>query len=230
MAVLDHLHVGCTNIYTTAFDLMKTTRIGHFDAGFVDSITTGQKAVPLGGDGGVYMEIEGIVDPFASANPARRPWWHKRAVAARGSIFSGVSLRVNTMEELRDIAKRHGGDVRLNTRTPPDGAQFKFWSAPHSAAMADPSESGKPTWCCWENRLYMHPGGQPIVNAPGLVQPMGVAWLEMGGTRAQMQEWLGQNPDDLKMKFNGKSPGLYAVGVNTDGGLVEIRRPSATGA
>ena len=75
----------------------------------------------------------------------------------------------------------------------------------------------------------MHPSGQPVVNAPGLVQPRGVAWLEMGGTKAQMQRWLGQNPDDLKLKFNGKSPGLYAIGVTTDIGEVEIRRPSATG-
>jgi hypothetical protein len=24
-AVLDHVHIGCTNVYTTAFDLTKTT-------------------------------------------------------------------------------------------------------------------------------------------------------------------------------------------------------------
>ncbi|HEY1913917.1 MAG TPA: hypothetical protein VGG73_23525, partial [Vicinamibacterales bacterium] len=73
------------------------------------------------------------------------------------------------------------------------------------------------------------PSGQPIVNAPGLVEPGGVAWLEMGGTKAKMQEWLGQNPDDLRIKFNGKSAGLYAIGVSTDAGEVVIRRPSATG-
>ena len=95
--------------------------------------------------------------------------------------------------------------------------------------MADPWEAGKPTWCCWEDRLYMHPSGQPVVNAPGLAEPMGVAWMEMGGTRARMQEWLGHNPDDLHMKFNGKAAGLYAIGVSTDAGEVEIRRPSATG-
>jgi hypothetical protein len=144
-------------------------------------------------------------------------------------IFSGLCLRVCTMEELAEVASRHGGTIRTNTRTPPDGPPVKFWEAPHARAGADPWESGKPTWCCWQDRLYMHPSGQPVVNAPGLVQPRGVAWLEMGGTKAQMQRWLGQNPDDLKLKFNGKSPGLYAIGVTTDIGEVEIRRPSATG-
>jgi hypothetical protein len=228
MAVLDHVHVGCTNVYTTAFDLMKATKIGHFDGGFVDGVVTGQKMMPLGG--GAYLEIESIVDPFAMEVVARRPWWYQRSIAARSPIFSGVSLRVATVDELRAIATRHGGELRMNTRTPPDGPPFRFWDGPHGPASADPWQNGKPTWCCWENRLYMHPSGQPIVNAPGLVDPLGVAWLEMGGTRAQMQEWLGQNPDDLKMKFNGKPPGLYAVGVDTDSGPVEIRRPSATAA
>jgi hypothetical protein len=106
-AILDHIHMGCTNVYTTAFDLTKTTRIGHYDGGFAGNITIGQKTVPLGGS--TYLEIEGIVDPFATADVARRPWWYKRAVAVKSSIFSGVRLRVNTMDELREMARRHGG-------------------------------------------------------------------------------------------------------------------------
>ncbi len=77
--------------------------------------------------------------------------------------------------------------------------------------------------------MYCHPSGQPTINTPGQVKPMGVEWLEMGGTEAEMEEWLGQPPSTLKMRFNGKSLGLYAIGVKTDtAGIVEIRRPSAT--
>ncbi|HEV3058562.1 MAG TPA: VOC family protein [Vicinamibacterales bacterium] len=232
-AILDHIHMGCANVYTTAFDLTKTTRIGHYDGGFVSNVTIGQKAVPLGGKG-VYIEIESIVDPFATADVTRRPWWYKRAVALGSPIFSGVCLRVNTMEELGEIAKRHGGTIRpkLGIRTRPDGPEVRFWEAPYVPGvpvMNDPWETGKPNWCCWEDRLYVHPSGQPVINTPGLLQPMGVAWMEMGGNKARMQQWLGQNPDDLNMKFNGKSLGLYAIGVSTDMGEVEIRRPSATG-
>jgi Glyoxalase-like domain len=229
-AILDHIHMGCTNVYTTAFDLTKSTKIGHYDGGFVGNITVGHKSVPLGGSG-VYIEIESIVDPFATADVTKRPWWYKRAVAVKSPIFSGVCLRVNTMDELSEIAKRHGGTIRptIGFRTPPEGPEVKFWDAPYAPRMADPWETGKPTWCCWEDRLYMHPSGQPVINAPGLVEPMGVAWMEMGGTKAQMQEWLGQTPDDLHMKFNGKSLGLYAIGVSTDVGEVVMRRPSATG-
>jgi len=45
-----------------------------------------------------------------------------------------------------------------------------------------------------------------------------------------MQAWLGQNPDDLQMRFNGKSTGLYAIGVSTDVGEVVIRRPPSAAA
>jgi hypothetical protein len=229
-AILDHIHIGCTNVYTTAFELMKTTKLGHYDGGFTGNIAIGHKAVPLGG-AGVYLEIESIVDPFATADASKRPWWYKRSVAVKSPIFSGVCLRVNTLEELGEIARRRGGGIRPkpSIRTRPDGPEARFWEAPYASAAADPWESGKPTWCCWENRLYAHPSGQPVVNAPGLVAPMGVAWMEMGGTKAKMQEWLGQNPDDCNMKFTGKPLGLYAIGVSTDAGEVEIRRPSATG-
>ena len=226
-ATLDHIHLGCANVYTTTFDLTKTMKIGHYDGGFTGNAAIGHKTMPLGS--GVYLAIESIVDPFATS-ASTRPWWYKRAVAVKSAIFSGVCLRVNTMDELTEIAKRHGGTVnpRINTRTPPEGPEVKFWDAPYAAGTAHPWESGKPTWCCWEDRLYMHPSGQPVINAPGLVEPTGVAWMEMGGTKAQMQQWLGQNPDDLHMKFNGKTPGLYAIGITTDTGEVEIRRPPAT--
>jgi len=226
--MLDHIHIGCANVYTTALDLMKATKIGHYDGGFADIVSIGQKTMPLGG--GAYLEIESIVDPFATADPARRPWWYTRAVSMKSAIFSGLCLRVATLDELNDVAKRHGGTTRLNVRTPPDGPPVKFWEAPSGGGDADPWRAGKPTWCCWEDRLYRHPSGQPVVNAPGLVQPLGVTWLEMGGTKTQMQTWLERNPDDLMMRFNGKSPGLYAIGIRTDAGDVEIRRPSATAA
>jgi hypothetical protein len=222
--MLDHIHLGCANLYTTAFDLMNATKLGHYDGGFTRDIAIGQKTMPLGG--GVYLEIESIVDPFATADAARRPWWYTRAVTLKAAVFSGVCLRVGTMEELNEIAKRHGGTTHLNVRTPPDGPQVKFWET--SSGGTHPWQTGKPTWCCWENRLYAHPSGQPVVNAPGLVQPGGVAWIEMGGTKADMQAWIGQNPDDFRMRFNSKSPGVYAIGIKTDGGDVEIRRPPAT--
>ena len=38
-AILDHIHIGCANVYTTAFDLTKATKLGHYDGGFTGNIT-----------------------------------------------------------------------------------------------------------------------------------------------------------------------------------------------
>ena len=109
-----------------------------------------------------------------------------------------------------------------------DGPGVKFWSAPAGPNLSNAWETGRPNWYCWEDRLYIHPSGQPVIPAPGLVSVQGVSWLEMGGTQQEMADWLGQHPDTLNMKFNGKSLGLYAVAVMTDVGEVVIRRRSAT--
>lgn len=228
-AILDHIHMGSNNVYTTAHDITQTLKIGHYDGGFMSSITVGHKAVPLGG--GVYIEIESLIDPFATADLAQLPWWYTKALAApEKSIWSGLCLRVSTMEELGEIAKRHGGTIspRAGRRTRPDGPGVKFWSAPAGPNLSNAWETGRPNWYCWEDRLYIHPSGQPVIPAPGLVSVQGVSWLEMGGTQQEMADWLGQHPDTLSMKFNGKSLGLYAVAVKTDVGEVVIRRRSAT--
>jgi Glyoxalase-like domain len=226
-AVLDHIHMGSMNVYTSAYNLTKATKIGHYDGGFMSSVTVGHKAVPLGGR--VYIEIESIVDPFAVPE-SKEPWWYKKALAAKGEIWSGLCLRVDTMEELGEIAKRHGGTIspHAGRRTRPDGPGVMFWSAPSGPNVPNAWETGMPNWYCWEDRMYCHPSGQPVINTPGLATPQGLDYLEMGGTEKEMEEWLGQPPSTLKMRFNGKSLGLYAIGVKTDKGIVEIRRPSAT--
>jgi hypothetical protein len=44
-----------------------------------------------------------------------------------------------------------------------------------------------------------------------------------------MYDWLDVPAGTFPFKFNGKLPGLYAIGVKTmKGGEVVIRRPSAT--
>jgi hypothetical protein len=46
-----------------------------------------------------------------------------------------------------------------------------------------------------------------------------------------MYDWLDVPARTFPFKFNGKPPGLYAVGVRTmTGGEVVVRRPAATEA
>ena len=173
-AILDHIHMGCANVYTTAFDLTKTTRIGHYDGGFAGNITIGHKTMPLGGS--AYIEIESIVDPFATADVAQAAV----VVQARGRrevahLQRRVPAREHRWTSCSEIASAMAAPSvpRSASARRPKGPQVKFWDAPYAAGTADPWETGKPTWCCWEDRLYMHPSGQPVINAPGLVRADG---------------------------------------------------------
>jgi hypothetical protein len=230
---IDHIHMGSANHYESVYRIMMETGLGHYDGGTMGAHqadlappgAVGHKAVPLGGE--VYIEIETIVDPFGTEDPKSHPWWYTKAVA-KGDIFSGLCLRVDTMEELAEVAKRHNTVIVPvpGTRLRPDGPMVKFWETP-SAGVA--WAKGLPPWYCWEDRMNVHPSGQPIVAAPHQVNPLGVAWLEMGGTESQMADWLGVPPSTFLMRFNGKPLlGLYAVGVKTDKGEVVIRRRPAT--
>ena len=244
MVVLDHIQMGSANIYTSAHKMTQEMKIGHYDGGFMNGIgdmgdgvpllgtTVGHKAFPLGG--GVYIEVEGVIDPFAVA-PGKEPWFAKKAVEFGTEVFGGFCLRVDTMGELEDIAKRLGGVVtsrpsqrtRPDGRIRPDGPGVRTFAAPFIAGQPYAWLLGKPDWYYWGDRLYTHPSGQPVINAPALANPQGLAWLEVGGTEEEMKKWLGQSPSDFGLRFNGKTPGLYAIGVKTDQGEVVLRRPSA---
>ena len=64
---------------------------------------------------------------------------------------------------------------------------------------------------------------------PNITRPDGIAWIEVGGTEKAMYDWLDVRAGTFPFKFNGKRPGLYAVGVKTmKGSEIVIRRPSAS--
>lgn len=71
----------------------------------------------------------------------------------------------------------------------------------------------------------MHPGGQPVFNWPGCVEPQGISFLEVGGTEKEMTDWIAEPANHFPYRFNGKPHGLYAIGVKTNKGEVVIRRP-----
>jgi hypothetical protein len=225
-AVVDHFHMGSANIYTSVDKLQKELRLGHYDGGFMSGVVIGHKAFPL--NAGVYIEVEAVIDPFA-VPAGQEPGFQKKAEQFGTEVWTGVCLRVDTIAELEDIARRLGGKVNPHPsmRIRPDGPLNKSISCPVIAGAKPNFELGLPQWYCWEDRLYRHPAGMPTVPMQGLRKPNGTEWIEMGGDEDTMGKWLGQDPKTLGMRFNGKKPGLYAIGIRTDEGVIELRRPSA---
>ena len=228
---LDHYQLSTRNIYSTAQTLREQTGLGFYDGGYFSTGGIANKIFPLGG--GTYLEVEGVVDAGAVATEAGAKTFYDRS--ADGECFSLVSMRVDTLDELKAIADRFGTVLAKSpvTRIRPNGPPVMAYSTPpgthtgHDASgkeVKDPTRIGRVNWYCHEDRLYMHPAGQPVFNWPGLVEPQGISFLEVGGTEQQMTDWLGIPASQFPYRYNGNAHGLYAIGVKTDKGEVVIRR------
>jgi Glyoxalase-like domain len=221
---LDHFSISSPNLYYGAHRLRLESTLSFYDGGHFQNGDHANRIFPLGAN--TYLELGGIVNAESVVDPKNRPWWYEK-VQTVGECFTGLGLRVDTMEELQEIAKKKRYTIAEMpiTRIRPNGYVLRAFSAPSTQTTWT---KGLPNWY-WFEDLPMHPSGQPSSTSPNITRPDGVAWIEVGGTEKEMYDWLDVPAGTFPFKFNGRLPGLYAVGVKTmKGGEVVIRRPSAT--
>ena len=220
---LDHFSMNVHNHYEAAERLRAETGFGFYDGGTLGP-TSANKIVPLGGPGMNYIEIVGTADPYKWAeNHEAHPDEYMYNLVKSGDHFGGMCLRVDSQKELEDLAKLRGWTPpHAGGRMRPSGIFLPWMSTPSPS----PWSKGLPNVYFWPD-MTTHPSGQPIEPAPHMVRPLGVTWVEVGGTEAEMKEWLGVPLDAIPFKYNGKGHGLYAIGVKTKNGEVVIRRKSA---
>jgi hypothetical protein len=221
---LDHFSISSPNVYYGAHRLRLESALSFYDGGHLQNGDLANRIFPLGSN--TYLELGGIVSAESVADPKNRPWWYEK-VQTVGECFTGLCFRVDTRAELEAIAKKKNYAIAQmpTTRVRPNGYVLRAFSAP-SPLTTWPK--GQPNWY-WFEDLPMHPSGQPPMTWPNITRPDGVAWIEVGGTERAMYEWLDVPVGTFPFKFNGKLPGLYAIGVKTmKGGEIVIRRPSAT--
>jgi hypothetical protein len=221
---IDHFSISAQSIFDASTKLREETGLGFYDGGFFAGGGSANRIFPLGGM--TYLEIGGIVDAYALHNgKLPKPWWYDK-VAAAGECFTGLCMRVDSVEELQAIAKQKNVAVPKEplARIRPDGSELRAYFAP---GAAETWPKGLPNWYLHEN-ITRHPGGQPVFTWPGLITPKGIAWVEVGGTEADMTNWLGMPASNFPFRFNGKAPGLYAIAVKSDKGEIVIRRKAVT--
>jgi hypothetical protein len=217
MIEIDHICLAVRNVYEGSQRLRDETGLGHYEGGWFPKLGLANRIFPIGDD--VYIEVESVIDVFAleEGNPAARLF---RDATLQGDVFLGWCARTDSMDEIHAIARRLNAEVVSNSlRVRPDGSTKTSVRVPESTA-------------CWRKGLpnvfhiaerSQHPARLPAEH--GTRRSNGVAWLELGGTAEQMREWLGPDVDRMPLRFNGRSHGLYAVGLNTDQGELVIRRP-----
>jgi len=221
---LDHFSISSPNVYYGAHRLRLESTLSFYDGGHFSNGDHANRIFPLGGN--TYLELNGIVNAESVADPKNRPWWFE-SVRTAGECFTGLGFRVDTREELEGIAKKKRYTIARApiTRIWPNGYVLRAHSAP---SVQTTWTRGLPNWY-WFEDLPMHPSGQPPSTSPSIARPDGIAWVEVGGTEKEMYEWLEVPAGSFPFKFNGKRPGLYAIGVRAmKGGEIVIRRPPAT--
>jgi hypothetical protein len=219
---IDHFNLTTSNVFDASHRFRAETGLGFYDGGSIAGISC-NFIFPLGDT--TYIEIGGIVNAYAVEDPKKRPaTWNMISQEER---FMGLCFRADSMEEMQAISKRLNVKITQSPvmRVRPDGPPVYAPAVP-TAGEAWPK--GLPNWYCFEDRLYLHPSGQPVIPAPGLVKPLGLAWVEVGGMEAEMTNWLGEPASKYPFRFNGKTPGLYALGIKSDKGEIVVRRKPQT--
>ncbi|ATE66306.1 VOC family protein [Rhizorhabdus dicambivorans] len=230
MLKLDHFCLFAPNHYKAAFDLSAETGLRHYDGGFFPKAGIGTKIFPLAAD--LFIEVEGFVD----MSIARALWRSKSSVASwlnRPEFFAGWCFRAESEDELRAFADLRGISVDTtsldadNAQQMMNGEKVILSLAP---TAADAWPAGQPNVYFWPDMLK-HDARYPTDPHTGRFDGQGLAWIEVGGTVENFDAYFCgmTTAAEHPIRFNGQSPGLYAVAVNTPAGEKVIRRPSISG-
>lgn len=224
MIALDHIAVWSDNLYRATLDLSELTGIGSSDGGYFPGLGLGQKLMSLGGS--VYIEVESIVDHQMIANDAPLAVEVARQTFG-GDCFAGLCFRSDDEAEIEAFARHRGKDV---SREIAGGKRSMNLSVKRPGAVHAPDFRN--SWLVGKPNVYLvpelesHPSLMPPQPGSGSTRGEGVTALEVGGTEADMREWLGPlDIDELGVDFhyNGGPDGLYAVTFASTTGSQTIR-------
>ena len=228
MIHFDHVCMAAPNVYESTFRLSNETGLGNYDGGFFPLYGIGHRVVPLAPD--IYIEVESVIDQRAVQSGQPLAVFMDRQTRD-GDRFLGWCLRSDTMEELAAFAAHH--DTKIDLATTGKHAGRQMMNGTRGFALQAPSATV--AWPMGKPNLYFKPGGGvhaaslPVVPGSGDAKGEGLEWIEIGESRSSFQSWLGDvaSPSDFPfdIRYNGGAAGLYGMGVRTDRGVVEIRRP-----
>jgi hypothetical protein len=225
---LDHFGLFTRNHSEATFRLSRETGLGSYDGGFFPNYGIGIRVMPLGGD--TFLEIESLADFDVMKKELAQPTMMGQTLARRKETFLLWSFRTDTEEELEEFARVTGHKIDRellnyeNAQQMMNGDKNVVIEAP-SAFVSVPL--GMPNVYYWPD-MSKHDSRYPVEARTGTKEAVGLSWIEVGGTPADLDDWFKglTRAKDHAIRFNGLAHGLYAIGVNTTQGEVTIRRPS----
>jgi len=221
MIHINHIAMATQNLYEAVFRLRAETGFGFYNGGWSHA-GTGSMIVPLGD--GAYLQVSSLVDPFALDKPDNSGARRTYDQVANGDVFESLNLRVDTLDELAQIGAKFGAKPAGNE----NNGRIQMNGERIGAVGLQPAASLPPHVpnVYFFPEMFHHPSGQPVETAFGLVEPLGISWVELGGVEAQVTALLGDSARSLPLRFTGKPNGVSAVAVKTANKEVVIRRGS----
>ncbi len=209
---LDHLSyaAGPAGLAASVQRLGAAIGTGFSDGGVHPSFGTRNFVLPL--DGGVYLEVVGVLDhPAADTAP------FGRAVKARTDSGGGWLAWVVAVDDIAPVEARLGRRSVAGHRHRPDGVKLTWRQIGVLELLDDPT---LPFFVQWEDDPTYHPAATgTAVEAPRIER------VEICGDRDTVLEWLGEPLDraDFAVEWvDADELGLVAVHLATKRGTVRI--------
>jgi hypothetical protein len=213
MLKVDHVLIAARNHYDCAARLREETGLDSFEGGWFPDEGLAQKLVPLGND--QYIEIEGVVDLDVVEDPDG-PLEAGRYVVdavANGDAFAGWWVLT---DDLDGVCRRLGTPVYTVNKRLPDGSPRSGRGTPPSL---DALRRGLPMFWTVDD-WSTHAGRRPVDHR---TEPRGITWLEVGGDERVLRDWLGDEADQLPLRYVGGDPGLHAIAIEFEEGEIVLR-------
>lgn len=196
---IDHVVVGVADLEQAAKRFEAEFGLASVPGGRHPGWGTGNRIVPLG-EG--YLELVGVVDQEEAERSS-----FGRAVLTLVGEGDRLLLWCVATDDLEAVAARLDLTVAHGSRVLPDGTEVRWRSAGLEGPVADRS---LPFFIHWEVPTELHPGRMP---ARHRADPVGIAWVEVGGPEEPLRDWLGEALAELPVRVTGEPPGVRAVGV-----------------
>lgn len=203
MARIDHVVLAVRDLEASAERLWEAHGLRFVPGGRHAQWGSANMIAPLGED---YVELLAVVDEeVGRATVLGRTLLD---LSADGDRWFSVCVAT---DEIEAVAERLGLAVEPGGRARPDGTEVR-WRGAGIEERGD--HLWLPFFISWDVPPALHPGaGQAEHRVPA----EGIAWVEVGGDRTQLDAWLGDISVPIRV-VEGADPGVRAVGLTVRGG------------
>lgn len=206
MLAIDHAIIAVTDPAAWASQLRRRAGLTAVPGGRHEGLGTGNWIVPLGD---TYLELMTVVDRVEAEASTLGRWVLEQT--RNGDRLAAVCLRTDDIDE---IAQRLDRSPEAMSRRTGDGTVLRWRLAGLDAAL---SAEALPFFIEWDIDDGRHPGAMPADHA---VTPEGIPWVELGGDRRRLAEWLGDHA--LPIRSVDEPPGPRTVAITTSERVVRI--------